>query len=203
MPAAPLVLPATDDPALLDTFIQALASDLIAKPGKDVLGVVNIALRLLDAEHSPGTLVLLTDGADPAQFEALGQRLATARPAGAGAGGGQPGHRGAARCQGHAAPRCRGQCRAGPFRQAGPARPGQGRRCAAGQPDLERRRPGLDRTARPPALPGRDGRQCHAALEGCRLLAVLAVAVAGPGRPAQRLAGELAGRPCRAVCVGR
>jgi Mg-chelatase subunit ChlD len=76
--SAHLVLPATDDPALLDSFIQALASDLIAKPGKDVLGVVNIALRLLDAEHSPGTLVLLTDGADPAQFEASASAWATA-----------------------------------------------------------------------------------------------------------------------------
>ncbi|MCE1118606.1 MULTISPECIES: VWA domain-containing protein [Pseudomonas] len=74
--SAHLVLPATDDPALLDTFIQALATDLIAQPGKDVLGVVAIARRLLDAEHSPGTLVLLTDGADPAQFDALGKALA-------------------------------------------------------------------------------------------------------------------------------
>ncbi|WP_336334506.1 VWA domain-containing protein [Pseudomonas putida] len=74
--SAHLVLPATDDPGLLDTFIQALSTDLIAQPGKDVLGVVAIANKLLAAEKSPGTLVLLTDGADTSQFEELGKRLA-------------------------------------------------------------------------------------------------------------------------------
>ncbi|MDD1013898.1 VWA domain-containing protein [Pseudomonas rubra] len=73
--SAHLVLPATDDPDLLDTFIQALSTDLIAQPGKDVLAVVGIARKLLEAENTPGTLVLLTDGADPGQFDALGQRL--------------------------------------------------------------------------------------------------------------------------------
>ncbi|WDY56109.1 VWA domain-containing protein [Pseudomonas sp. PSKL.D1] len=71
-----LVLPATEDPDLLDTFIQALATDLMSKPGKDVLGVIELALKLLDAEQAPGTLVLLTDGADTSQFEAIGKRLA-------------------------------------------------------------------------------------------------------------------------------
>ncbi|MFJ4445759.1 VWA domain-containing protein [Pseudomonas sp. NPDC089422] len=74
--SAHLVLPATDDPALLDTFIQALSTDLIAQPGKDVLGVVDIAEKLLEAENSPGTLLLLTDGADASQFDALAKRLA-------------------------------------------------------------------------------------------------------------------------------
>lgn len=73
--SAHLVLPATDDPQLLDTFIQALSSDLMNKPGKDALGAIELALKLLDAEQAPGTLVLLTDGADPGQFESIGQRL--------------------------------------------------------------------------------------------------------------------------------
>ncbi|MFJ3077146.1 VWA domain-containing protein [Pseudomonas sp. NPDC087029] len=73
--SAHLVLPATDDPALLDTFIQALATDLMSKPGKDALGAIDQALKLLDAEQAPGSLVLLTDGADPSQFEAIGKRL--------------------------------------------------------------------------------------------------------------------------------
>ncbi|MFJ4396768.1 VWA domain-containing protein [Pseudomonas sp. NPDC089396] len=73
--SAHLVLPATDDPALLDTFIQALATDLMSKPGKDALGAIDQALRLLDAEKTPGSLVLLTDGADASQFEAIGKRL--------------------------------------------------------------------------------------------------------------------------------
>jgi Ca-activated chloride channel family protein len=73
--SAHLVLPATDDPALLDSFIQVLSSDLIAARGKDVLGAVAIADRVLAAEKTPGTLVLMTDGADAAQFDALGKRV--------------------------------------------------------------------------------------------------------------------------------
>lgn len=73
--SAHLVLPATDDPALLATFIDALSTDLLPQPGKDALGVVELALALLKAENSPGTLVLITDGADASQFDALGKRL--------------------------------------------------------------------------------------------------------------------------------
>jgi Ca-activated chloride channel homolog len=73
--SAHLVLPATDDPALLDTFIQALNTGLIDKPGKNVGAVIEQAKRLLDAEKTPGTLLLLTDGADIAQFGELDQRL--------------------------------------------------------------------------------------------------------------------------------
>ncbi|WP_085640047.1 MULTISPECIES: VWA domain-containing protein [unclassified Pseudomonas] len=73
--SAHLVLPPTDDPALLDTFIQALGTGLIDKPGKDVLAVIGQAKRLLDAEKSPGSLLLITDGADRAQFDSLGKAL--------------------------------------------------------------------------------------------------------------------------------
>ncbi|MFG6202775.1 VWA domain-containing protein [Pseudomonas retamae] len=73
--SAHLVLPATDDPALLDTFIQALSTGLIEKPGKDVGAVIDQAKRLLDAEKTPGTLLLLTDGADTAPLDGLNQRL--------------------------------------------------------------------------------------------------------------------------------
>lgn len=73
--SAHLVLPATEDPALLDAFVQVLATSLMPRPGKDVLGVIDEAHKLLAAEQSPGTLVLLTDGADPSQFDAIGKRL--------------------------------------------------------------------------------------------------------------------------------
>ncbi|NRH28363.1 VWA domain-containing protein [Pseudomonas sp. MS19] len=63
--SAHLVLPATEDPDLLTTFVQALSTSLIQKPGHDVLGVIDEARRLLDAEKTPATLVLITDGADP------------------------------------------------------------------------------------------------------------------------------------------
>lgn len=77
--SAHLVLPATDDPGLLDGFLQALSSALIKPGGKDVLGVVGLARHLIDAEGEPGTLVLFTDGADPGQFERIGEALRGSR----------------------------------------------------------------------------------------------------------------------------
>ncbi|WP_444439337.1 VWA domain-containing protein [Pseudomonas sp. A6] len=73
--SAHLVLPATEDPALLDSFLQALASNLIERQGKDALGAIEVAKRLLAAEQAPGTLVLVTDGADREQFAAIGKAL--------------------------------------------------------------------------------------------------------------------------------
>lgn len=73
--SAHLVLPPSDDPELLDSFLQALATSLIDKPGKDALGAIEQAKRLLAAEQVPGTLVLLTDGADAKQFAQIGKSL--------------------------------------------------------------------------------------------------------------------------------
>jgi Ca-activated chloride channel family protein len=73
--SAHLVLPATDDPALLETFIQALSTDLIGKPGKNVSAVIDQAKRLLAAEKTPGTLLLITDGADTSTLDGLDKQL--------------------------------------------------------------------------------------------------------------------------------
>jgi len=73
--SAHLVLPATDDPALLDTFMQALSTDLIGKSGKNVSAVIDQAKRLLAAEKTPGTLLLITDGADTSQLAGLEKQL--------------------------------------------------------------------------------------------------------------------------------
>jgi Ca-activated chloride channel family protein len=73
--SAHMVLPPTDDPALLDTFIQALGTDLIGKPGKNVGAVIDQAKRLLSAEKTPGTLLLITDGADTSALAGLDKQL--------------------------------------------------------------------------------------------------------------------------------
>ncbi|MBD9676301.1 VWA domain-containing protein [Pseudomonas sp. PDM18] len=73
--SAHLVLPATQDAALLDSFLQALSPGLIQSEGKDALGAIEKAVQLLAAEQSPGTLVLLTDGADKQQFDAIDKAL--------------------------------------------------------------------------------------------------------------------------------
>ncbi|WP_192560785.1 VWA domain-containing protein [Pseudomonas allokribbensis] len=73
--SAHLVLPPTDDPVLLDTFIQALGTGLIDKPGKNVSAVIDQARRLLNAEKVPGSLLLITDGADTAPLEKPDEQL--------------------------------------------------------------------------------------------------------------------------------
>jgi Ca-activated chloride channel family protein len=74
--SAHLVLPPTDDPELLNSFVQALATDLLDSPGKNALAVTEQAIALLQAEQAPGTLVLFSDGADTQQLPALRQLLA-------------------------------------------------------------------------------------------------------------------------------
>lgn len=69
--SAHVVLPATDDATLLDTFVQALDSSLIARPGKDVLGVIRQARTSLGSPPQAASLLLITDGADARQFDAL------------------------------------------------------------------------------------------------------------------------------------
>ena len=69
--SAHLVMPATRDPALLDSYLQALSSPLIAQAGKDVAGVLDVTRQLLPARNAPATLVLVTDGADDSQFATL------------------------------------------------------------------------------------------------------------------------------------
>ncbi|MBX9755863.1 MAG: VWA domain-containing protein, partial [Pseudomonadaceae bacterium] len=73
--SAHLVLPPTDDPELLNSFVQALATDLLDSPGKNALAVTEQAIALLQAEQAPGTLVLFSDGADTQQLPALRQLL--------------------------------------------------------------------------------------------------------------------------------
>lgn len=73
--SAHLVLPPTDDPTLLDTFVQALDTGLIEKPGKNVGAVIDQAKRLLSAEKTPGSLLLITDGADTGQLDGLDRQL--------------------------------------------------------------------------------------------------------------------------------
>lgn len=74
--SAHLVLPPTDDPQLLNGFLEALSTSLIERPGKDALGVIQEAKRVLAIEQVPGTVLLVTDGADTTQLNELKQQLA-------------------------------------------------------------------------------------------------------------------------------
>jgi Ca-activated chloride channel homolog len=74
--SAHMVLPPSDDPALLNSFIQALSTELLDSPGKNLLAVTQQALQLLAPEHMPATLVVFTDGAERKQLPALRSLLA-------------------------------------------------------------------------------------------------------------------------------
>jgi Ca-activated chloride channel family protein len=76
--SAHLVLPPSEDPALLESFIQALSTDLLDSPGKNALAVTQQALQLLGPEPVPATLLLFTDGAERQQLPAMRRLLAQA-----------------------------------------------------------------------------------------------------------------------------
>ncbi|RZT39325.1 VWA domain-containing protein [Cupriavidus agavae] len=66
-----LVLPLTDDTALLQSFVDALQTRIMPAPGRDMAQ----ALRTIDAdlarEPVPGTILFLTDAVDPAAGKAF------------------------------------------------------------------------------------------------------------------------------------
>ncbi|MFK4771714.1 tetratricopeptide repeat protein [Rhizobium sp. ZW T2_16] len=61
---AHLVLPLTEDAALLGAYSDALATRIMPKPGNDTVAALELADGLLDKEGVMGTVLLLTDGVD-------------------------------------------------------------------------------------------------------------------------------------------
>jgi len=69
-----LVLPLTDDAALLQTFADALQTAIMPVPGKDTAKAIQTIDTALAKEPVPGTILLLTDGVEAAAAPALYQR---------------------------------------------------------------------------------------------------------------------------------
>jgi Ca-activated chloride channel family protein len=69
--SAHMVLPLTDDAALIGTYLDSLATNLMPVPGKNTV----TALKALDAglarETVPGTFLFMTDGIEPAAIDAF------------------------------------------------------------------------------------------------------------------------------------
>lgn len=63
---AHLVVPLTEDDALIQTYTDALASGIMPKPGKDTAAALRLADSLLKADGSSGTILLMTDGVEEA-----------------------------------------------------------------------------------------------------------------------------------------
>src|SRR5690606_13323282 len=74
-----LVLPPTDDANLFDLFTQALSTDLIGLQGRNVAGAIALGARVLAAERTGGTLLLVTDGADRQHLDAAQAAAQAAR----------------------------------------------------------------------------------------------------------------------------
>ena len=68
---AHMVLPPTDDAALMEMFLSALSTDLLTGKGMNAGAALALADRLLDAEKDPGTIVFFTSGFDDAQIPAF------------------------------------------------------------------------------------------------------------------------------------
>jgi Ca-activated chloride channel family protein len=68
---AHMVLPPTDDAALMEMFLSALSTDLLPGRGQNAAAALALADRLLDAESDPGTIVFFTSGFDDAQIPAF------------------------------------------------------------------------------------------------------------------------------------
>lgn len=68
--SAHLVVPLTDDDALIETYTDALATGIMPKPGKDTPAALLLADSLLKTDGSSGTILLLTDGVEDAAITA-------------------------------------------------------------------------------------------------------------------------------------
>lgn len=69
--SAHMVLPLTDDPALMEMFLASLSTDLMPVEGNDAAEALALADKLLEREEAPGTILFITDGVQAADFPAF------------------------------------------------------------------------------------------------------------------------------------
>lgn len=72
---AHLVVPLTDDVDLIASYTDALATNIMPRPGKDTVAVLKLADGLLKADGAPGTVLLMTDGIEPQAEESIARNL--------------------------------------------------------------------------------------------------------------------------------
>ncbi|MDF0673113.1 MAG: VWA domain-containing protein [Nitrospira sp.] len=76
---AHLVLPPTEDPALLEIFLAALETDLMPVAGRNAVAALALADRLLEKESAAGTVLFITDAFDDAQIPLLSEHQRKSR----------------------------------------------------------------------------------------------------------------------------
>ena len=60
--SAHMVLPFTDDPQILITYLDSLSPKIMPLKGKDATKALTLAQKLLDEEEIPGSIFFITDG---------------------------------------------------------------------------------------------------------------------------------------------
>jgi Ca-activated chloride channel family protein len=69
-----LVVPPTEDPAMLDLYVPALSPSLMPHDGKNATAGLDAAERLLANDPAAGTIVFMSDGFDSDQADAFVQK---------------------------------------------------------------------------------------------------------------------------------
>ena len=68
---AHLVLPLTDDPSILETFVTELSTDLMPVAGNEPVKALALAEAMLEKEDTPGTILFFTDGIPAGRADAF------------------------------------------------------------------------------------------------------------------------------------
>jgi Ca-activated chloride channel family protein len=76
---AHLVVPPTEDPAMLQLYVPALSPSLMPEDGKNVSAGLDIAERLLTHDPVAGTIVFMSDGFDEQHADAFVQKAKASR----------------------------------------------------------------------------------------------------------------------------
>jgi Ca-activated chloride channel homolog len=74
-----LVVPPTEDPAMLELYVPALSPALMPRDGKNATAGLDAAERLLAKDPAAGTIVFMSDGFDTNQTDAFVQKAKTLR----------------------------------------------------------------------------------------------------------------------------
>ena len=71
--SAHMVLPLTDDPNILEMYVEALSPAIMPEQGKDTAKALKLAEEMLAKEEVPGTILFLTDGISSDQVPAFAE----------------------------------------------------------------------------------------------------------------------------------
>ncbi|MFM0076108.1 VWA domain-containing protein [Paraburkholderia sediminicola] len=74
-----LVVPPTEDPAMLELYVPALSPSLMPRDGKNATAGLDAAERLLANDPAAGTIVFMSDGFDTNQADAFVQKAKAIR----------------------------------------------------------------------------------------------------------------------------